>query len=106
MRGWRDALALIAGIAIRPCTGAVMVLVIAWQTGLHLLGLGAVFAMALGTGAFTAMVALASVSVREASFSLSGNAAARLSLLAPALQLAAGSLILIFALGLLSASLG
>lgn len=105
LRGWRDAVALVAGIAIRPCTGAVMVLVIAWQTGLHLLGLGAVFAMALGTGAFTAMVALASVSVREASFSLSGNAAARLSYIAPALQLGAGGLILIFALGLLSASL-
>lgn len=106
LRGWRDAVALIAGIAVRPCTGAVMVLVIAWQTGLHMLGLGAVFAMALGTGAFTAMVALASVSVREASFSLGGNTAARLSLLAPALQLGAGGLILIFALGLLSASLG
>ncbi len=106
LRGWRDAAALVAGIAIRPCTGAVMVLVIAWQTGLHMLGLGAVFAMALGTGAFTAMVALASVSVREASFSLSGSTAARLSLVAPALQLGAGGLILIFALGLLSASLG
>jgi ABC-type nickel/cobalt efflux system permease component RcnA len=106
LHGWRDAAVLIAGIAIRPCTGAVIVLVIAWQTGLHLLGLGAVFAMALGTGAFTALVALASVSVREASFSLSGSAAARLSLLAPALQLAAGGLILVFALGLLSASLG
>ncbi len=105
LRGWRDALGLIAGIAIRPCTGAVMVLVIAWQTGLHMLGLGAVLAMALGTGAFTALVALASVSVREASFSLSGSAAARLSLLAPALQLGAGGLILIFSLGLLSASL-
>ncbi len=105
LKGWRDALALIAGIAIRPCTGAVIVLVIAWQTGLHLLGLSAVFAMALGTGAFTAMVALASVTVREASFSLSGETAARLSLVAPALQLAAGGVILMLSLGLLSASL-
>ena len=105
LKGWRDALALIAGIAIRPCTGAVIVLVIAWQTGLHLLGISAVVAMALGTGAFTAMVALASVSVREASFSVSGNTAARLSLIAPTLQLAAGGIILMLSLGLLSASL-
>jgi ABC-type nickel/cobalt efflux system permease component RcnA len=105
LKGWRDALALIAGIAIRPCTGAVIILVIAWQTGLHMLGFAAVFAMALGTGAFTAMVALASVSVREASFSVSGSTAARLSLVAPALQLAAGGIILMLSLGLLSASL-
>lgn len=105
LKGWRDSVALVAGIAIRPCTGAVIVLVIAWQTGLHLLGLAAVFAMAVGTGAFTAMIALASVSVREASFSVSGATAARLSLLAPALQLAAGGVILMLSLGLLSASL-
>ena len=105
MKGWRDALALIAGIAIRPCTGAVIVLVIAWQTGLHVLGLAAVFAMALGTGAFTALVALASVSAREASFSLSGSATARLSLVAPALQILAGVLVLFLSLGMLRASL-
>ena len=105
LHGWRDALALIAGIAIRPCTGAVMVLVIAWQTGLDALGIFAVFAMALGTGAFTAMVALASVSVREASFSVSGSTAARLSVIAPSLQLAAGGIVLMLSLGLLSASL-
>ena len=105
LKGWRDALALIAGIAIRPCTGAVIVLVIAWQTGLHALGIGAVVAMSLGTGAFTAMVALASVSVREASFTVSGETAARLSLVAPALQLIAGGVVLMLSLGLLSASL-
>ena len=105
IHGVRDALALIAGIAIRPCTGAVMVLVIAWQTGLDALGIFAVLAMALGTGAFTAMVALASVSIREASFTVSGQTAARLSIIAPSLQLAAGGIVLMLSLGLLSASL-
>ena len=105
VHGWRDAFALIAGIAIRPCTGAVIVLVIAWQTGLHWLGLAAVFAMALGTGAFTAMVALASVSAREASFSVSGSTAARLALVAPALQIMAGGVVLVLSLGMLQASL-
>ena len=82
-----------------------MVLVIAWQTGLDALGIFAVLAMALGTGAFTAMVALASVSVREASFTVSGSTAARLSIIAPSLQLAAGGIVLMLSLGLLSASL-
>ncbi|MEM6621308.1 MAG: hypothetical protein AAF674_03710 [Pseudomonadota bacterium] len=104
LTGWRDALALIAGIAVRPCTGAVIVLVFAWQFDLHLLGFVAVLAMALGTGAFTAMVALASVLLREASFFASG-AGTGVSLLAPTLQLLAGGLIMIFSLGLLWASL-
>lgn len=104
LHGWRDALALIAGIAVRPCTGAVIVLVIAWQTELHVLGFAAVLAMALGTGAFTAMVALASVYFREASFFASGSGGA-VSLVAPALQIAAGGLVLLFSLGLLWASL-
>ena len=105
LKGWRDAAALIGAIAIRPCTGAVIVLVIAWQTGLHLLGLGAVLAMALGTGAFTALVALASVSAREASFTVAGSGDARLAFVAPALQVIAGAIVLSFGIGLLQASL-
>lgn len=105
LTGWRDAIALVAGIAIRPCTGAVIVLVVSWQTGLHALGLAAVLAMALGTGAFTALVALASVSAREASFGLTGSTAARLALIAPALQMLAGGTVLLLSLGMLHASL-
>ncbi len=103
--GWRDTLALIGGIAIRPCTGAVMVLVIAWQTGLHVLGFSAVMAMAIGTGGFTALVALASVSVREATFTVSSPAGLRLAAVAPALQLAAGGVVIFLGAGLLAASL-
>ena len=105
LKGWRDALALIGAIAIRPCTGAVIVLVIAWQTGLYALGLAAVTAMALGTGAFTAMVALASVSAREASFSVLSGGDGRLAFVAPTLQIVAGGLVLVFGAGLLQASL-
>lgn len=106
LSGWRDATALVAAIAVRPCSGAVMVLVIAWQTGLHGLGLAAVGAMALGTGAFTALVALGSVGLRDSTLALSGRGAARARLVAPVLQLVGGGLVLALGLGLLSASLG
>lgn len=103
LRSWRDVAALIGGIAIRPCTGAVMVLVIAWNTGLAALGLAAVAAMALGTGAVTAAVALGAVWLRQSSLvALAGGG--RLALVAPALQLFAGGIVLALSLGLLAAS--
>lgn len=102
LRSWRDAAILVLGIAIRPCTGAVILLVFAWRFGLEWLGVGAVVAMALGTGAFMALVALASVAFREASF---GAAGGRLAVLAPAMQLGAGAIVALLAFGLLSASL-
>ena len=33
LQTWREAMVLIAGIAVRPCTGALFVLVITWQMG-------------------------------------------------------------------------
>lgn len=98
---WRDRAALVAGIALRPCTGAVMVLVIAWNFGLHALGLAAVLAMSLGTGLVTGGVALAALGLRGAGF----LAAPGLRSLGPLLQLGAGALILALSLGLLRASL-
>ncbi|MDF1855491.1 hypothetical protein [Pseudooceanicola sp.] len=65
LRSWRDALALIGAIAIRPCTGAIFVLAIAWPLGIALAGAAGVLAMGLGTAAFTALVAIAGVTLRQ-----------------------------------------
>lgn len=101
LTGWRDAAALILPIAMRPCTGAVIVLVIAWKMELIGLGAAAAMAMALGTGAVVAGVGLGSVWLRETAFAGAGRSGA--PWLAPALQCAAGGLIAVFSMGLLLA---
>jgi ABC-type nickel/cobalt efflux system permease component RcnA len=53
----RAALAIVASIAIRPCSGALFVLVIAARFEAFAAGVLAVLAMALGTAATTLTVA-------------------------------------------------
>lgn len=61
----RDAVALIASIAIRPCTGALFVLVIAARFDAFAVGCLAVITMGLGTAAFNLTVATSGVVARR-----------------------------------------
>ncbi|WP_412550860.1 nickel/cobalt transporter [Shimia sp. MIT910701] len=69
----RETVALITSIAIRPCTGAIFLLVIAWQMDLHLAGVLAVLVMGLGTASFTGLVAVSSVAARTAALASADN---------------------------------
>ncbi|TDT74162.1 ABC-type nickel/cobalt efflux system permease component RcnA [Litoreibacter halocynthiae] len=96
----RDALILIAGIAMRPCTGALFVLIITWQMGIAMAGIAGAFAMALGTAVVTIGVGVAAVTMRAGvigSFASSRVATG----IVPAIELIAGLLILFIASGLL-----
>ena len=84
----REAVALVAGIAARPCTGALFLLVLTWQMGIGAAGISGAYAMGLGTAAITVAVAGLSVWAREGMLSvLSGGLVARAL---PVLELAAG----------------
>lgn len=99
VHGWRDAAALVFGIGIRPCTGAVFVLVAAWRIDLLAVGAAAAVMMALGTGALTSLVAVSATTARGATVLSAGIG--RAGLVLPALQLLAGGAIVLAALALL-----
>lgn len=96
----RDAVALVLSVAIRPCTGAVFLLVIAWQMDLKTAGAAAVIVMGFGTAALTSLVAVSSLVARRVALASSLPMGAATFAL-PALQIFAGVGIALFSLGLL-----
>lgn len=60
----RDSVLLIASVAVRPCTGAIFLLIIAWHMDIRFAGVVAVFVMGLGTAGLTTLVAVSSVAAR------------------------------------------
>jgi ABC-type nickel/cobalt efflux system permease component RcnA len=101
--GWRDGLALVAGIAMRPCSGALFVLVLTWQLGIALAGVAGAFVMGVGTALVTVAAALLAVWAREGAFA--GLDSGGIARAIPLVQLAVGAVIAVAAAGLLVQSL-
>lgn len=99
----RDALGLVLSIAIRPCTGAIFLLVIAWQMELATAGAIAVVTMGLGTAGLTSLVAISSVAARNvAAVSIANHQ--RWGVVMPGIQVFSGAMIAFISLGLLGFS--
>lgn len=89
---WREMAALVVSIAIRPCTGALFLLVIAWRLQILSAGIAATVTMGLGTAAFNLLVTWTGMGARLLFLTL-GKHASGAALLSPIAQLTAGLLV-------------
>jgi nickel/cobalt exporter len=64
-RGWlKRGLAAVVAVGMRPCSGAILVLVFALSQGIFLIGVVSTFAMAIGTAITVAAIAVLAVGAR------------------------------------------
>lgn len=93
---WRDIAALVVSIGVRPCSGALIVLIISWHFGLYLVGALATVAMAVGTGLVVGAIAVFATTVRDSGLFRLGADGGAISLASfGRLQVIAGSMVVI-----------
>ena len=102
---WKRALALSFAVGIRPCTGALIVLGLAMSQGLYLAGIGATFAMALGTAITVSALAILSVTARDFATRLAGQGSVWSGRVYAAAGIGGAALILLMGVVLLAAAL-
>ncbi len=64
-KGWRDAVAIVFSVGMRPCTGSVLVLIFAEIVGFRWAGIGSIFAISLGTAITVSVLATLAVHFRK-----------------------------------------
>ena len=67
---------MVFSVGIRPCTGAILVLIFALTQGMFWAGVAATFAMAIGTAITVAALATLALGSRELALRLGGRSGA------------------------------
>lgn len=70
---WRKIWAVVLSVGIRPCSGAVLVLVFALAQGLFWAGVASTFAMALGTAITVSVLAALAIGSRNVALAIGGE---------------------------------
>jgi len=103
---WRRMMAVVFSVGIRPCTGAILVLVFALTQGVFWAGVAATFAMALGTAITVAILATLALGSRELALKLGGERSKFGTAVWTMCRLGGAALIFVFGATLFLASLG
>jgi nickel/cobalt transporter (NicO) family protein len=103
---WRKIMAVVFSVGIRPCTGAILVLVFAVTQGLFWAGVAATFAMAFGTAITVAVLATLALGSRQLALRLGGANSAWADAVWAICTIGGSALILLFGATLFAASLG
>lgn len=104
----RDIVVMVLSIGIRPCSGAILVLILAFATNLIWTGMAAVMAMSIGTGLSVSALAALSIYARKSAMALGSilsDDGQMLTRIFDGIALIGGLLILTFGVALLKASL-
>jgi len=99
--GWQRGLGAIFAVGLRPCSGAILVLVFALAQGLFWAGIAATFVMGLGTAITVATIAVVAVSAKGLARRLSAGSEGGGALIMRGIEFCAAGLVLLFGLGLL-----
>ena len=96
---WKGFAGMVTSIGLRPCSGAVLVLLVAYSLDLRWAGVGAVLAMSLGTAITVSVLATLSVYARKGALQLASLIPLPTVRLAAALDLVAvlGGLVILIA---------
>jgi ABC-type nickel/cobalt efflux system permease component RcnA len=98
---WRDMAGVALAAGIRPCSGALIVLVFALSQGLFMAGVAATFAMALGTALTTGAIAALAVFAKTIALRVAGGRGASGAVIMAGIELMAAAFVLVLGASLL-----
>jgi nickel/cobalt exporter len=100
--GWRRGLGAIVAVGLRPCSGAILVLVFALAQGLFWAGVAATVVMALGTAITVAVMAVLAISAKRVARRLGAAREGGGALVMRGVEFCAAGLVLLLGIGLLA----
>jgi nickel/cobalt transporter (NicO) family protein len=100
--GWKRGLTAIIAVGLRPCSGAILVLVFALAQGIFWAGVAATFVMGLGTAITVAAIATLTVTATAFAARIAASRTGYGSLALRAIEVAASVVVLVFGVALLA----
>jgi len=100
--GWKRGLTAIFAVGLRPCSGAILILVYTLAQGLFLAGVAATFIMGLGTAITVAALATLAVHAQGFARRVAAARGGKGDLIMRGVEVGAAALVLVFGLALLA----